>query len=75
VSASKSTTNKRERVTSAPPVKRKRERVMKNKEQIEAEIEKVILEMQEIRGEDEGWDTRNGWVNALRWTLKEGESE
>ena len=48
---------------------------MKNKEQIEAEIEKVILEMQEIREEDEGWDTRNGWVNALRWTLKEGESE
>ena len=46
---------------------------MKNKEQIEAEIEKVILEMQEIGGEDEGWDTRNGWVNALRWTLKEGE--
>jgi hypothetical protein len=68
-------TSKRERAISAPPVKRKRERVMKNKEQIEAEIEKVILEMQEIGGEDEGWDTRNGWVNALRWTLKEGESK
>ena len=48
---------------------------MKNKEQIEAEIEKVILEMQEIGGEDEGWDTRNGWVNALRWTLKEEENK
>jgi hypothetical protein len=46
---------------------------MKTKEQIELEIEKVILEMQEIDEEDEAWDVRNGWVNALRWTLKEGE--
>ena len=48
---------------------------MKTKEQIELEIEKVILEMQEIGEEDEAWDVRNGWVNALRWTLKEGEGE
>lgn len=48
---------------------------MKSKEQIDLEIEKVILEMQEINEEDEAWDVRNGWVNALRWTLKEGEGK
>lgn len=48
---------------------------MKAKEQIELEIKKVILEMQEIDEEDEAWDVRNGWVNALRWTLKGDENE
>jgi len=45
--------------------------VMKTKEEIELEIEKVIVEMQEINEEDEAWDVRNGWVNALRWIIKE----
>jgi len=48
---------------------------MKSKEQIEVEIEKVILEMQEIGEDDEAWDVRNGWVNALRWILKEEEAK
>lgn len=46
---------------------------MKTIEEIKLEIEKVILEMQNISEEDEAWDVRNGWINALRWTIKEGE--
>ena len=48
---------------------------MKSREEIELEIEKIIGEMQEIEEEEEAWDVRNGWVNALRWILKEGEGE
>jgi hypothetical protein len=48
---------------------------MKTKEEIELEIEKVVLEMQEIGEDEEAWDVRNGWVNALRWILKEGEGK
>jgi len=48
---------------------------MKSREEIELEIEKVIGEMQEIGEEEEAWDVRNGWVNALRWILKEGQGE
>ena len=48
---------------------------MKTREQIELEVEKVLAEMQEIGEEGEERDVRSGWVNALRWTLKEGESE
>jgi hypothetical protein len=48
---------------------------MKTREEIELEIEKVLAEMQEIGEEGEERDVRNGWVNALRWTLKEGEGK
>jgi hypothetical protein len=48
---------------------------MKTEEQIKAEIEKVILEMQENSEQDDEWIIRNGWVNALRWILKEGEGK
>jgi hypothetical protein len=48
---------------------------MKSREEIELEIKKVIAEMQEIGEEEEAWDVRNGWINALRWILKEGESK
>lgn len=48
---------------------------MKTKEDIELEVEKIILEMQDIDEDDEAWDLRNGWVNALRWILKESEGE
>jgi hypothetical protein len=48
---------------------------MKSKQDIELEIEKIILEMQDTRENEEKWDTLNGWVNALRWTLKEKEGE
>jgi hypothetical protein len=48
---------------------------MKSKQDIELEIAKIILEMQDTRGNEEIWDTLNGWVNALRWTLNEGEGE
>jgi hypothetical protein len=43
---------------------------VRTKQEIELEIEKVILEMQEIGEDEEAWDVRNGWVNALRWTIK-----
>jgi len=48
---------------------------MKSREEIELEIKKVIAEMQEIGEEEEAWDVRNGWINALRWILKEGEDK
>ena len=38
-------------------------------------LDKVNSEMQEIGEEGEERDVRNGWVNALRWTLKEGEGK
>jgi hypothetical protein len=54
---------------------RERGQVMKTREQIELEIEKVLAEMQEIGEEGEERDVRSGWVIALRWTLKEGEDK
>jgi hypothetical protein len=48
---------------------------MKTREEIELEIKKVLAEMQETSESEEVWDTLNGWLNALRWILKEGEGE
>jgi len=47
---------------------------MKTEKQIKAEIEKVILEMQEISEQNDEWVVRSGWVIALRWVLNERET-
>jgi hypothetical protein len=72
-------TSKRERATSAPPVKRKRERMNKAEliETIYAERAKVADEQDRAEGDDlallEGWEKALSWV--VRQINKEGESE
>jgi hypothetical protein len=73
-----STTSKRERAISAPPVKRKRERMNKAEliETIYAERAKVADEQDRAEGDDlallEGWEKALSWV--VRQINKEGES-
>jgi hypothetical protein len=72
-----STTSKRERAISAPPVKRKRERMNKAEliETIYAERAKVADEQDRAEGDDlallEGWEKALSWV--VRQINKEGE--
>jgi hypothetical protein len=78
VSAGKSMTSKRERAISAPPVKRKREKMNKAEliETIYAERAKVADEQDRAEGDDlallEGWEKALSWV--VRQINKEGES-
>jgi flagellar hook-basal body complex protein FliE len=77
VSAGKSMTSKRERAISAPPVKRKREKMNKAEliETIYAERAKVADEQDRAEGDDlallEGWEKALSWV--VRQINKEGE--
>jgi hypothetical protein len=71
-------TSKRERAISAPPVKRKREKMNKAEliETIYAERAKVADEQDRAEGDDlallEGWEKALSWV--VRQINKEGES-